>query len=163
VTNGAGRLAGAVVLFLDGPNVNKASITNSNGEYRFENLTIGNANLAARADGLNEERRGLHVDGTNTLDFSLFFRRTGEANLTFNIPAYVQRVRIVAVSKGTVCSNFQIRHSDVWIVNELLGPCAFSNLATGRYEGLHSIFPGKSLQIASIVAGSLTWTVTEER
>jgi hypothetical protein len=67
----AGRLSGATVTFLDGVNVGRTASTNSNGEYRFENVTEGNANLSATASGYAENRGGVFVNGTNTLNFTL--------------------------------------------------------------------------------------------
>ena len=67
----AGRLSGATVTFLDGVNAGRSVTTNSNGEYRFDSVTEGNANLAARASGYSEARGGVFVNGTNTLNFTL--------------------------------------------------------------------------------------------
>jgi hypothetical protein len=60
-----------VVTFVDSPNLGRSATTNSNGEYRFENVTSGNANLSAVASGFIERRGGVFVNGTNTLNFTL--------------------------------------------------------------------------------------------
>jgi PKD repeat protein len=49
----------------------KTATTNSNGEYRFDSLTIANVNFSATASGFQEDRRGTFVNGTNTLNFTL--------------------------------------------------------------------------------------------
>jgi hypothetical protein len=67
----AGRLSGATVTFLDGPNAGRSTTTNSNGEYRFDSVTEGNANVAAIAPRYQEARLGVLVNGTNTLHFTL--------------------------------------------------------------------------------------------
>ena len=69
--NDAGRLSGATVSILDGANAGRSVTTNGSGEYRFENLTQGNANLSAAANGYSEARGGIFVNGTNTLNFTL--------------------------------------------------------------------------------------------
>ncbi len=65
------RLAGATVTVTDGPDLGRDAQTNGSGVYQFDNLTIGNTNFVARASGFLEDRRGVFVNGTNTLDFSL--------------------------------------------------------------------------------------------
>jgi hypothetical protein len=72
VTSSEGqRIADAILQFLDGPNTGVSTTTNGNGEYRFDNVERGNANLSATAAGFRENRAGVFVDGTNTLNFVL--------------------------------------------------------------------------------------------
>jgi hypothetical protein len=59
------------VTVLDGPNANAFVETNSNGDFTFATLTIGNTNFVATASGFVEDRRGTFVNGTNTLTFTL--------------------------------------------------------------------------------------------
>lgn len=68
---GGGPIAGAEVMFVDGPHLGRSTLTDGTGEYRFENVTRGNANLSARAQGYAEVRAPVFVDGTNRLDFTL--------------------------------------------------------------------------------------------
>ena len=65
------RIGGATVTAIDGPDVGRSTVANSNGEYRFDTLTIANANFRANAPGFAEDRRGTFVNGTNTLNFTL--------------------------------------------------------------------------------------------
>ena len=65
------RIGGAIVTVLDGPDAGTSVGTNSNGEYSFASLTIGNANLSAAASLYQEFRAGVAIDGTNTLNFTL--------------------------------------------------------------------------------------------
>jgi PKD repeat protein len=69
-TSGVG-ISGARVTVLDGPNAAAFVDTNSNGEYTFPTLTIGNVNFVATASGFVEDRRGTFVNGTNSLTFTL--------------------------------------------------------------------------------------------
>ena len=71
VTHSNAPIAGATVIFLDGPNVGRSVKTSASGKFRFDGLTRGNANLSALAPGYLEARGGLFVEGLATLDFSL--------------------------------------------------------------------------------------------
>ncbi len=72
VSNSSGQpLAGARVAVLDGPNTGQSVVANASGQYRFDSLTIGNANFTTTASGYLEDRRGIFVNGTNTLNFVL--------------------------------------------------------------------------------------------
>jgi hypothetical protein len=70
-SNEIGRLEGATLDILDGPNAGRSTRTNISGDYRFEGLTQGNGNLRATADGHAEARAGVFINGTNTLNFTL--------------------------------------------------------------------------------------------
>jgi Carboxypeptidase regulatory-like domain/PKD domain len=70
-STGGQRIAGATVRVLDGVDAGKTATTNSNGEYRFDALTIANANFSATATNFTEDRRGTFINGTNTLNFTL--------------------------------------------------------------------------------------------
>jgi len=65
------RIGGATVTVLDGPDTGRSAGTNSNGEYSFSSLTIGNTNLSVTSSLYQEARAGVAVDGTNTLNFTL--------------------------------------------------------------------------------------------
>jgi hypothetical protein len=67
----AGRISGAVVTFLDSLYAGRSATTNSNGEYRFDNLFPVGATLSANASGFFESRGSVFVNGTNTLNFTL--------------------------------------------------------------------------------------------
>ena len=67
-----GGLSGATVLILDGANAGSTVTTNSDGDYRFDALQSGNANLSANAAGYVETRASVLINGTNVLDFVLW-------------------------------------------------------------------------------------------
>jgi hypothetical protein len=72
VSDSGNVIGGATVTVLDGPDTGRTvGVTGANGEYRFDQLTISNANFVARASGYEEDRKGTFVNGTNTLDFIL--------------------------------------------------------------------------------------------
>src|SRR5690348_4240172 len=65
------KLADATVSILDGANALRFVKTNAAGDYRFDNLTPGNANLSAVKNGYEERVTGLFVDGNNKANFIL--------------------------------------------------------------------------------------------
>jgi hypothetical protein len=65
------RISGATITVLDGPDKDKTATTNANGDYSFSSLAAGDTNFAASATGYTENRRGVAVNGTNTLNFTL--------------------------------------------------------------------------------------------
>lgn len=71
--NSDGLLIGFVkITVADGPDMGRTATSDGfTGAYRFESLTIGNANFIATATNFLEDRRGVFVNGTNTLDFTL--------------------------------------------------------------------------------------------
>lgn len=71
VTSEAGeRLSGIILKIIDGLNAGRTA-TSANGDYRFDNLSVGNANLSASGSGLSPTIKGLFINGANTLDFTL--------------------------------------------------------------------------------------------
>jgi hypothetical protein len=142
-----GRLGDATVTFLDGVNVGRSATTNSNGEYRFESVTEGNANLAASASGYGEERRGVFVNGTNTLNFTL--QRTGPSSGGFGPGRWIVGTDIQPgryftdpdagcewereVSSGVITANDRwARDAEQLIVDILPGDRAFRTNAACR-------------------------------
>src|SRR5687767_1707862 len=72
VTNSGGdRLPGAIITILDGSNSGRSTGTNSSGEYRLDGLAATNANVSATATFYAEQRAGVFINGTNTLNFTL--------------------------------------------------------------------------------------------
>jgi hypothetical protein len=69
--SGDHRVENATVTALDGPNTGDHVDTNANGEYTFNSLVVGNVNFTATRSGFNEDRRGVFVNGSNTLNFVL--------------------------------------------------------------------------------------------
>ena len=65
------RIVGATVTVLDGPNTGDTAVTTDGGDYQFASLTTGNANFKATATGYDDDRRGVLVNGTNSLNFTL--------------------------------------------------------------------------------------------
>lgn len=70
-SNTGNPLNGAMVTILDGVNAGRTTTADTNGKYKFDDLTVGNGNLSAVAVGYQEARAGVHINGTNTLDLIL--------------------------------------------------------------------------------------------
>ena len=71
-----GPIPGASVLFIDASDVVRANagfttMTDSNGAYRFDNVTLGNARLSASAIGYGERRSDLINIGSGFLNWQL--------------------------------------------------------------------------------------------
>ena len=62
VTDSNLLIAGARVSFLDGANAGRSATTNAAGEFYFDGLVAGNANLSVTAPGYLEARAGLFVN-----------------------------------------------------------------------------------------------------
>jgi len=155
-----GRVAGATVRFLDGANAGRSVTANGNGEYRFDGVTRGDANLGAAAPGYEENRRGIFVDN-NTLSFTLRtiepWRQTGGGNSVFTMPSYFDRVRIRGTWNGSSTSNFIVRIGGSLVVNEIL-----RDMPGRTYEGVHLTRGGGTVEITN--SGNVTvWSFTEER
>lgn len=148
--NGGGAVAGATVTVLDGANAGRAATTNGSGQYRLDNLTSGNANVAAAANGL-ETRSGVQVAGETTLNLSLPYTRSGSGNTVFDMPTNIRRVRIFGRWNGTGTSNFIVRIGGSLTVNEILR-------TTGTYEGIHST-TGGVVEITN--SSAITWSFTQ--
>jgi uncharacterized protein YegP (UPF0339 family) len=156
---GGARLAGASVMIFDGVNVGKSVSTNTNGEYRFDGLTAGNGNLVARANGYDESRAGLAIDGTKSLNFTLrtaaAWSKTGVGNTVFDMPTWVTRVHVIGDYGGN-SSNFIIRVGGRLIVNELVG----THWNQVHHEGTYLVAGG----VVEIVDSTgVSWSMVEER
>jgi hypothetical protein len=153
------RLASATVTILDGANTGRSVTTNATGDYRFDGLTRSNGNIVARASGHLESVRGVFIDGTAPLNFTLtaapLFTMSGQGNTVFDMPTHVRRVQIRGVWNGSGTSNFIVRIGGSLVVNEILR--GVPNLT---YEGTHATTGGVT-EITNSTA--ISWTFTEVR
>ncbi len=62
-------IAGATVLVLDGLSSGTTVTSDANGRYRFERLPRANTNLSATAVNYIEDRRGVHINGSDITQF----------------------------------------------------------------------------------------------
>ncbi len=156
---GGAKLGGATVRIFDGVNAGKSTSTDGSGAYRFDGLTSGNGNLVATADGYDESRAGVVINGTNTLNFTLRttvpWSRSGSGNTVFDMPTYITRVHIIGDYGGRT-SNFIIWIGGRLIVNELVG----TDWGEVHYEGTHAV-TGGTVEVKN--SNGVSWSITEER
>lgn len=156
---GGTRLPGATVTIKDGQYAGRSTVTDSSGTYRFDSLTAANANLGAIATGYAETGKGVFINGTNTLSFTLVtvapWTNSGSGNTVFDMPTYITRVRIQGRYTGS-SSNFIVKIAARLIVNELLG--TFWGPTT--YDGT-VLTTGGVVEITN--SSGVAWTMTEGR
>lgn len=155
VSNSSGeRIPGAIVTILDGENAGKRTGTTSNGEYQFDGLTAANGNLSATATFYAEQRGGLYIDGTNTLNFTLS-------------RAIVPLVGKVSSSSGTAISGATVKvldgpNKDDKVTTHTNGDYRFSSLTAGDINfsasatGYQTGFRGVSVNGVNSLNFSLT-------
>lgn len=156
-TPGSGRVSGATVRIGDGPNAGRSVTSNNTGEYRFDQLMPGNANVFASAAGFEENGGGVFINGTNTLNLTLtrhLWARTGARNDVFDMPTWVSRVRIYGRWDGRGTSNFAVLVGGRLVVNAILRD-------RNPYDGVHLVTGG----ITEIRSSDniVEWRFTEER
>jgi hypothetical protein len=129
---------------------------NGNGEYRFDILGVGNANVSATATGFQERIAGTYINGTNTLNFSLrppTFTRSATEDTVFDMPTYVSRIKIQGRYRG-YNSNFIVHIASRSVVNELIG----TGWGPSTFEGTY-VTNGGVVEILS--SSGVAWTFTE--
>ena len=155
-----GTVSGVSIRVLDGASTGRTATSGTGGVYRFDDITPGNTNFAASATGWGEDRRGVFVDGTNTLNFTLtppLFSRSGTGNNVIDLPTYVRRLRVQGSYSGFT-TNFVVWCATQLVVNELLG----TGWPSTRYDGTHQInSAGCTLRVEN--SSGVAWTFTEVR
>jgi len=158
-TTGA-PVAGATVRVLDGLNAGTTVTSDANGQYRFERLPRADTNLSATAVNYIEDRRGVHVNGSDMLNFALeptpLFTRSGTGNDTFTLPGTVTRMHISGRWSGTGSPTFTVRLAGRAIVNENLR-------TTTTYEGVHPAAANGGGIVDVLNSPNVAWTLTEVR
>ena len=164
------RLSGATVRIGDGLNAGKSTTTNTDGEYRFDDLAGGNGNVSAVADGYDPVITAILIDGSKPLDFRLRttepWSTSGIGNAVFQMPLYVTRVHIVGVYTG-VAASFVVHVGHCAIVEDLLGT---GGLRT-RSEGTYLVIPAGNPPPRTDADGTVeildspgvSWSFTEDR
>lgn len=158
-----GLLSGALVTVTDGLNAGRSANTSNSGAYRIDNLTAANANVSAEANGHQSTVKGVYINGTNTLNFTLIpnplplFTKTGTGDSVFDMPTSVRRIHIVGTYTG-YCSNFIVHIGSQYAVNEIIGTCTIG-IGT-RYDGTLLTLGG----VVSITNSSgVSWSFEEVR
>ncbi len=152
-----GRIAGATVRIVDGPNAGKSVAATASGDFRFDGLTQGSGNVAASANGYLEQTQSVAINGTSTVAFTLPtaepWSQSGQGNTVFDMPTYIRRVRITGRWNGNNNSNFIVYIARQLVVNEILR-------TTNSYEGIHLTNGGV---VETQNSNNIVWTFTEYR
>ena len=83
-SSAGGRIGGATIKVLDGPQKDTTVTTGSNGDYRFPSLTAGNTNFVVTASGYYDDGRGVFVNGLNSLNFTMTVDPVETASITIS-------------------------------------------------------------------------------
>ena len=163
------RLAGATVRVVGGVNAGKSTTTNSDGEYRFDDLTAGVGNVTAAAESYDAATTSSHIDGTAPLNFTLRtsapWSTAGSGSAVFDLPSYVTRVHVVGVNTG-VASDFIVRVGACTIVDDRLGVGQFRTVSDGTYlvtEAGNPPPPPPTRLVKIVGSPGLSWSLTEDR
>ena len=129
----------------------------------IQNVTIRFSPTEARTYSGNVSFNGNQTSGANTIALSAnvlgpLFSRGGTGNTVFDMPAYVNRVKVVANTPSS-CQNFIVRRNGVSFINVILGTCAVADVRT--YEGIHLVTGGGVIEIVS--SEGVNWAFGEER
>lgn len=140
------RIASATVTAIDGANSGASVTTNSDGEYRFDSLSAANVNFSATATGFQEDRRGVFVNGTNTLNFTL----TPNAI----VPAVTITSRILIGGPGSAAQEWEFTAT---------GTVTFTSYSWDFGDGAGANNTGAREQHVYTVKGEYTVTVRARR
>jgi hypothetical protein len=154
-------VAGATVRVLDGPDAGRTAQADGSGNYRFDSLAFGGHNFVATANGYTEDRRGVDVNGTNALNFTLgapLWTASGTGADVFQMPTFVRRVQIAGRYSGR-CENFIVRVGGRLVVNEILGTCSVAT-AGPNFSGVYAV-SGGTVEVSS--STGIEWRFDELR
>lgn len=150
-------IGGARVRATSGSSSGSAT-TDGNGFYQVNGLIAGQVTLNFEADRYNgrQERPTFATAGDHRFDTNIapFFRRTGRGNNVFDLPSYVQRIRIRGVWDRRDTSNFIVRIGGRSILNEILR-------STITYDGVHATPGGGVVEIIS--STNIDWEFIQEQ
>lgn len=168
-TQDGATLAGASVRVVDGVNAGKSTMTNNEGEYRFDGLTAGIGNVTAAADSYDPVTMSSPINGTAPLNFTLRtstpWSTAGFGSAVFEMPSYVVSVHIVGLNTG-VASDFIVRVGACTIVDDRLGVGQFRTLSEGSYlvsEAGNPPPPPPTRVVKIVGSPGLSWSLTEDR
>ena len=168
-TQDGARLSGATVRINDSVNAGRVTTTNDDGEYRFDGLGVSNGNVGAVADGYDAMVKGIYIDGSKPLNFTLRttapWRQVGTGNAEFDMPGYITRVHIIGAYTG-VKSYFTVHIGGCAIVDDSLGTSQIRTVSDGTYlvtpAGTPTPAP-PSRRVEIRDSAGVSWSITEER
>lgn len=131
------------------------SSTDGNGYFSLGGVSPGDATITATAANYNTASERFTVGTTDTrrdLRIVPFWTHSGIGNTVFDMPNYVQRVRIQGVWNRQSTSNFIVRLRGLSLINEILRESI-------TYDGVHLVTGGGTVQIVS--SAQIAWTFTQ--
>ena len=157
-SNSGAGISGASVRITDGANAGRSTATTSSGAYSLTGLTPSNANVFVSAGCYADTGKGVYINGTNSLDFTMdpapAWSAAGSGDTVFDMPTCVARVRIVGRYTG-YSSNFIVKVGGRLLVNELLG----TGWGPTVYDGTLLTGGGGVTQITN--SSGVSWSFTE--
>lgn len=160
------RLSGATVRIADGLNAGQATTTNNNGEYRFDDLAVGNGSVSAVADGYDSMIRSSYIDGAIPLNFTLRtsvpWSQAGTGSAVFDMPKFITAVHVIGVYTG-VTSNFSVHVGNCLIIEDQLGTGARRTISDGTYSVTPALTPSSGIVEIIVDSPDVSWSFTEDR
>lgn len=142
----------------DGANAGRTATTTSNGSYSFSGLTAANANVFVNAGCYNETGKGVYINGTTALDFTLdgapAWSKSGVGDTVFDMPTCVSRVHATGRYPQN-SSNFIVHIRGGGWINELLGTA----WGTTTYDG--TLLSGGGGTVEVMKSSGVSWSFTE--
>jgi hypothetical protein len=160
------RLSGATVRIGDGLNAGKSTTTNNNGEYRFDDLAVGNGSVSAVANGYDSVITSRYIDGAIPLNFvlrtSVPWSQAGNGSAVFDMPQYITAVHVIAVYTG-VTSRFSVLVGNCVIIEDELGTAARRTVSDGTYPVTAALTPASGIVKIIVDSPDVSWSFTEDR
>lgn len=160
------KLSGAIVRVGDGLNAGKSTTTNSNGEYRFDDLAVGNGSVSAVADGYESVITNRYIDGAIPLNFTLRtsvpWSQAGTGSAVFDMPKYIKAIHVIGVYTG-VTSNFIVHVGNCVIIEDQLGTGARRTISDGTYPVTPALTPSGGIVEIIVDSPDVSWSFTEDR
>jgi hypothetical protein len=160
------KLSGATVRIGDGANAGRSTLTNSSGEYRFDDLAAGNGTISVVADGYESVSISRRIDGAQPLHFTLRtsapWSRAGAGSAVVDMPRHIRAVHVVGTYTG-VASNFLVRVGTCVIVEDRLGTGARRTVSDGTYPVTPALTPSSGLVEIVVDSPDVSWSITEDR
>jgi Carboxypeptidase regulatory-like domain len=163
VTSTGGQpINGASVRIDDGPNAGRSTTTAGGGVFTLSNLTRSGFTLNVSAPDYDAAGAPVTLTSNQTMNVQLtptppapIFNRAGVGDATFDLPASVRRIEVVAIYEGN-SSSFTLRIAGTQMARVLMGTYWGQTRFFGTYAA-----NGGLIQIQG--NGVVSWTVNEVR
>ena len=166
VAQDGARLFAATVSIADGVNAGRSTLTNRDGEYRFDGLAAGTWRVSAVAEGYDAVSASRYIDGATPLDFTLRtsvpWSQTGTGSAVLAMPKHVRVVHVIGSYTG-VASAFIVRVGSCVIVEDRLGTGGGRTVSDGTYPVTPALTPSSGVVEIIVDSPDVSWSITEDR